>query len=263
MEHPVALVTGAARGIGAATVRRLSAEGYAVLALDACAGSGHGLAGVGYDLATRDDLTAVAAGEERVVPVVADVRDPDALDRAAQQAIDRWGRLDAVVAAAAVLAGGAPLWETPAEHLETLWQVDVLGVHHLAVATVPRMLAGPDPSRGRFVALASAAGARGLFHLAAYTAAKHAVVGLVRGLAADLVGTGVTAVAVSPGATDTAMLAATADLYGVTTGDLAGSQLLGETLDPDEVAAAVAFCCSREGRVLNGSVVAADGGFAG
>jgi NAD(P)-dependent dehydrogenase (short-subunit alcohol dehydrogenase family) len=59
------------------------------------------------------------------------------------------------------------------------------------------------------------------------------------------------------------MLAATADLYGVTTGDLAGSQLLGETLDPDEVAAAVAFCCSREGRVLNGSVVAADGGFAG
>ena len=125
-----------------------------------------------------------------------------------------------VVAAAAVLAGGAPLWETPAEHLETLWQVDVLGIHHLAVATVPRMLAGPDPSRGRFVALASAAGERGLFHLAAYTAAKHAVVGLVRGLAADLVGTGVTAVAVSPGATDTAMLAATADLYGVAPGDL-------------------------------------------
>ena len=122
------------------------------------------------------------------MPVVADVRDPAALDRAAQQAIDRWGRLDAVVAAAAVLAGGAPLWETPAEHLETLWQVDVLGIHHLAVAAVPRMLAGPDPSRGRFVALASAAGARGLFHLAAYTAVKHAVVGLVRGLAADLVG---------------------------------------------------------------------------
>ena len=57
--------------------------------------------------------------------------------------------------------------------------------------------------------------------------------------------------------------AATADLYGVTTADLARSQLLGETLDADEVAAAVAFCCSREGRVLNGSVVAADGGFAG
>ena len=58
------------------------------------------------------------------------------------------------------------------------------------------------------------------------------------------------------------MLDATARLYGVTPADLAGSQLLAETLDPDEVAAAVAFCCSREGRVLNGSVVAADGGFA-
>ena len=63
--------------------------------------------------------------------------------------------------------------------------------------------------------IASAAGTFGLFHLAAYTTAKHAVVGLVKGLAADLVATGVTAVAVSPGSTRTGMLDATADLYGV------------------------------------------------
>ena len=95
--------------------------------------------------------------------------------------------------------------------------------------------------------------------LAAYNAAKHAVVGMVRGLAADLVGTGVTAVAVSPGGTDTPMLAATAALYGTTSEHLAEHQLLRRPLDPDEIAATVSLCCSPAGAALNGGVVAADG----
>jgi NAD(P)-dependent dehydrogenase (short-subunit alcohol dehydrogenase family) len=127
---------------------------------------------------------------------------------------------------------------------------------------VPAMLTGPDPSGCRFVALASAAGHHGMFGLAAYNVAKHGVVGLVKGLAADLVGTGVTAVAVSPGSTRTAMLEATAGLYGLPDAEaFASHQLLRRLLEPDEIAAAVAFCCSREGAVLNGSVVHADGGF--
>lgn len=256
----VALVTGAARGIGAATVRRLAAEGCAVVALDSCAGPG----AAPYPLPTPDDLAAVAAPHEHVLPVVADVRDREALDAAVAAARDRWGRLDVAVAAAAVIAGGRPLWETPEQALDLLWEIDAKAVWHTAAATVPAMLAGPDPGGCRFVALASAAGGRGLFHLAAYTAAKHAVVGIVRGLAADLVGTGVTAVAVSPGATRTAMLEQTAALYpGATTEDLADHQLLRRTLEPDEVAATIAHCCSRAGGALNGGVVAADGGFAG
>jgi NAD(P)-dependent dehydrogenase (short-subunit alcohol dehydrogenase family) len=69
--------------------------------------------------------------------------------------------------------------------------------------TVPVMLRGPCPSQCRFVAVASAAGERGLFKLAGYVASKHAVIGIVRGLAADLVGTGLAVMAVSPGSTDT------------------------------------------------------------
>lgn len=251
----VALVTGAARGIGAATVDRLVADGCHVIALDSCAGGG---------LATRADLDAVASRHvDHVLPVVADVRDRAALADAVELAVDRWGRLDVAVAAAAVIRGGAPLWQTPEADLDELWDVDVKGVWSTAAVTVPAMLAGPDPSGCRFVAVASAAGTRGLFHLAAYNAAKHAVVGIVKGLAADLVGTGVTAAAVSPGSTDTEMLAATAALYDVPVADLAGHQLLRRLLDPSEVAAAIAFCASPAGGVVNGTVLHADGGFAG
>jgi SDR family mycofactocin-dependent oxidoreductase len=251
----VVLVTGAARGIGAATVRALADRGDCVLAVDACTGP---------PLATRADLEAVvaAAPGDIVLGQVADVRDRDALARAVDVALERWGRLDAAVAGAAVIAGGRPLWETPEADLDLLWDVDVRGVWNTAAVCVPAMLAGPDPAGCRFVAIASAAGHQGLFHLAAYNAAKHAVVGLVKGLAADLVGTGVTACAVSPGSTRTPMLAATADLYGLRDEEeFAQNQLLRRLLDPEDVAAAVAFCCSRDAAALNGSVVHANGGF--
>ena len=250
----VALVTGAARGIGAATVHRLLADDYRVLAFDSCEG---GL------LATRDDLDAVAAANpERVLPMVADVRDQAALRAAVADVLERWDRLDVAVAAAAVIRGGAPLWETAEPDLDILWNVVAKGVWNTAAATVPAMLAGSDPAGCRFVAVASAAGTHGLFHLAGYNAAKHAVVGMVKGLAADLVGTGVTACAVSPGSTDTAMLRATADLYGVIPDVLAAHQLIRRALSPAEVAAAIAFCASPAGGVVNGSVLHADGGFA-
>ncbi len=257
----VALVTGAARGIGAAVALRLADAGLRVVAVDSCAGSGPST-GAPYPLAAPADLARV--GERlgtKGLTVQADVRDRAALEAAAGRAVETWGRLDVAVAAAAVIDGGRPLWED--ESLPALWEVDVLGVWHTAAVSVPRMLAGPDPSRCRFVAIASAAGHRGLFRLAAYSAAKHAVVGLVRGLAADLVGTGVTAAAVAPGGTRTAMLAATADLYGVGTDDLAHGQLLRDLLDPEELAEVVALCCSDAGRALNGALVTADGGFEG
>ncbi|MEW1864567.1 MULTISPECIES: mycofactocin-coupled SDR family oxidoreductase [unclassified Streptomyces] len=261
----VALVTGAARGIGAATVRALCADGYAVVALDGCAGDGPGRGpGVDYPLASRAELEALGARYPgQVVTRVADVRDADALRAAAAAAVEEFGRLDAAVAAAAVICGGLPVWETPPEQVRTLWEVDVMGVWNTAAACVPHMLSGPDPAGCRFVAVASAAGTRGLFHLAGYGAAKHAVVGLVRGLAADLVNTGVTAVAVSPGSTRTAMLDATAALYDVGTETFAGSQLDGRLIEPEEVADVVAFCCSRPGGVANGTVVSAEGGFRG
>lgn len=238
----VAIVTGAAGGIGSATVRALAAQGYGV---------------VGLDLREASEVEGGAH-----VHLVGDVRDRAAQQRAVDTALDRWGRVDAAVAAAAVVAGGHPLWEAPDGELTDLLDVDVRGVWNTAAVAVPAMLAGPDPGGCRFVAVASAAGSYGLFNLAAYTTAKHAVVGLAKGLAADLVATGVTAVAVSPGSTRTDMLDATAALYGLPDPRVfTANQLLRRLLEPEEVAATIAFCCSVEGGVLNGSIVHADGGF--
>ena len=261
----VALVTGAARGIGAETVRTLCRQGYKVVAVDSCAESGNSRPdGVDYPLASRDDLARLGAEHsDQILTRIADVRDREALALAAADGVATFGRLDAVVAAAAVIVGGEPLWETPDSHLDTLWDVDVRGVWNTAAVCLPHILNGPDPSGGRFVAIASAAAIHGLFHLAGYNAAKHAVVGLVKGLAADLVGTGATAVAVSPGSTRTPMLDATAGIYGVEVEEFAESQLIRRLITPGEIAATVAFCCSVEGAVLNGSVVSADGGFGG
>lgn len=264
MTGRVALVTGAARGIGAATTTLLARQGYSVLALDWCAGADPPST-VPYRMPTIDDLDAVAkyAGDN-VVPYVADVRDRAALQAAVAEVMSRWGRLDAAVAAAAVILGGRPLWETPSAELEMLWEIDVLGVWNTAAAAVPAMLANPDPRGCRFVAVASAAAHHGLFRLAGYNAAKHAVVGIVKGLAADLVGTGVTAAAVSPGSTRTEMLNHSAAIYGLEDpGRFADRQLVRRLLEPEEIAAAIAFCCSPEGAAVNGSVIEAQGGFPG
>jgi SDR family mycofactocin-dependent oxidoreductase len=257
----VALVTGAARGIGAAVVRRLASSGWRVVAVDACAD----LPGLPYSLGCWEDLAAVAEPFPGVVlPVMADVRDEPALAAAVALATEQFGGLDAAVAAAAVMAGGRPLWETTDAEWDALYEVGLRGVFHLARVAVPAMLARPEPRSGRFVALASAAAHHGLWRLAAYNVVKHGVLGLVKGLAADLRGTGVSATAVSPGSTDTEMLAATAALYGLVSPDqFAAQQLVDRLLDPDEVAAAVCWLCGPESSAVTGTVLHADGGFTG
>ncbi|UQS26277.1 mycofactocin-coupled SDR family oxidoreductase [Amycolatopsis thermalba] len=259
MTPRVAVVTGAGRGIGAAVVHRLAGEGWRVVAVDVA----EDLPGLGYPLARREQLAEVAAKwPAQVIDVVGDVRDQRALDAAVGVAEREFGGLDAAVAAAAVMAGGRPLWETTDSEWESLFGAGVDGVFHLARAAVPALLRRPRPRSGRFVALASAAGHTGLWRLAGYNAAKHAVVGLIRGLATDLRGTGITATAVSPGSTRTPMLEATAELYELDdVEEFAQHQLAERLLEPDEVAAAVCWLCGPDASAITGTVLHADGGF--
>jgi SDR family mycofactocin-dependent oxidoreductase len=203
------------------------------------------------------------AGDDRVHAVVADVRDPRALEAVVTAAEERWGGLDAAIAAAGVIAGGVPAWEVPAEQQKALLDVNLGGVLNLARAAVPALLRRPEPRGGRFLAVASAAATRGLPMLAAYCAAKAGVAGLVRALAAELGGTGVTANAVSPGSTDTRMLEESARLYGLAGAhDFAAQQPEGRLLAPEEVAEVLAFLAGPASSGMTGAVVPVDGGMA-
>jgi len=253
---PVAVVTGAARGIGAAVARRLASEGWRVALVDACADD----PAIPMRMATREDLRATAAAcGPGALAVLADVRDQAALDDAVAQARARFGRVDAAVAAAGAVAGGPPAWECDDATWDALLGINLGGVWRLCRAAVPDLLRSPLP--GRFVAVASVAGLRGLPSLAAYTAAKHGVVGLVRALAAELGPSGVTANAVAPGSTDTAMLTASAAVYGLAdTGEFARHHRLGRLLRPEEVAAAVAWLCGPDTAGVTGTVLPVDAG---
>ncbi len=254
----VAIVTGAARGIGAATVDALVNDGYQVVAVDRC----RDIAEVPYAMATPAELEAVVARHgESVLGLVGDVRSATDMQLAVETATRHFGRLDAVIAAAGVLAGGGPLWEINDAAWDAVVSVNVLGTRRLIQAAVPTLIANGRDAHSRIVAVASAAGSTGLYHLATYSAAKHAVVGLIRGVAMDLAHYGVTANAVSPGSTRTAILRASADVYGLANEeDFAAQQPIGRLIEPSEIAASITWLCSQGASAITGADIAVDGG---
>lgn len=258
LERPVALVTGAARGIGAASARALAAEGWAVVLVDVCAD----IAPLPYAMSTKADLDAsVEACEPHAIGVVADVRHQDQLDAAVAAGVDAFGGLDAAVAAAGIVGGGDPGWKISEEAFLVNIDINLTGVWRTAKATIPEMMRRPKPRRGRFVAIASAAGMRGNPTIADYTAAKHGVVGLVRSLALELGYHGITANAIAPGSTQTNILQASADLYGLaSTDEFAVHHTIGRNLRPDEIGAGVAWLCAPERGGVTGIVLPIDGG---
>ena len=256
MTDRVAVVTGAARGIGAAVARALAADGWRLVLVDRCADD----PALGYALATEADLERVAADCDAAA-VVGDVRDQGALDGAVALAVERFGGLDAAVAAAGALVGGDPTWTMAESAWTTMIGVNLEGVWRLARAAVPALLERPEPRSGRFVAVSSVGGDVGLPFVAGYVAAKHGVNGLVRTLAAELGPAGITANAVAPGSTATAMLGASAAVYGLAdVEEFAGHHLLGRLLGPEEVAALVSWVCSPASAGVTGAVLPVDAG---
>jgi 3-oxoacyl-[acyl-carrier protein] reductase len=182
LEGKVALVTGASRGIGAAAARALAAEGVS-LALASRSG---------------DDL-----GLPDAVARPCDVRTLTDLEAIVSEAVERFGRLDIVVANAGVGAYG-PFLDLPPDQLEEMIDVNVKGTLYAARAALPHLIASGE---GDFVTLASEAGRRGLPYEAVYSSSKFAQVGFTRALDHELREHGVRCTNVCPGgvATDFAM----------------------------------------------------------
>jgi SDR family mycofactocin-dependent oxidoreductase len=252
----LAVVTGAARGIGAACAQRLAAGGWSLVLVDACTPQRP----ADYPMPTPADLAAVArsclaAGAPVVDELRADVGDGAVRDQIRDLVGDRV--LSAAVAAAGVISGH-PAWGVPDDEFSLLMRVNLGGVRHLADACVPPMLAA---GTGRFVAVSSAAALRAMPRLAVYSAAKGAVVSYVRALAADLAGTGVTANIVCPGSTRGPMLAASAACYDLPDQESFAAQALQRRLlAPAEVAAAICWLCGPDATALTGAVIPVDAG---
>lgn len=231
------LVTGAGRGIGRAVAHRLAAEGDRVALTARSADQLREVAAAlpGPSLVLPADITVAAAVEETFAAVEA-----------------RWGGVDVLVANA-----GAGASAKLADTTDEMWQAQLDLLLTAPFRCVRRAVPGMvGRGWGRIVVVASMAARRGEPYVAAYTAAKHGVLGLVRAAAAELAGTGVTVNAVCPAYVDTPMTDATVAAIARRTGRspqdaraaLAARQPIGRLITPDEVAEAVWFC------VANGAV---------
>jgi SDR family mycofactocin-dependent oxidoreductase len=204
LEGKVAFITGAARGQGRAIAVRAASEGCDIIALDACrqietADS--------YPASTTDDLAETVsqvkqAGRE-VLSVVADVRDLPSMEKAVEEGIDRFGRLDIVVAAAGILNGSRRVWEFSPEQWQTMLDVNLTGVWHTVRCTVPILLRQNEG--GLILVINSVSGLKGMPFLGSYNAAKHGAVGITRTLSNELGEYGIRVNSIHPSGVDTPM----------------------------------------------------------
>ncbi|MEU6601363.1 mycofactocin-coupled SDR family oxidoreductase [Streptomyces flaveolus] len=261
VENKIALVTGAARGLGRSHAVRLAEEGADIIALDICAP----VAGIGYPMATPDDLRItgdlVTEAGRRVVTAQVDVRERQALAEAVQAGVAELGGLDTVVANAGVAAFGR--WnDTDGQQWEAVIGVNLTGTWNTMVATIPHLQARGG---GSVVVIGSVASVEGLPCAEAYTASQHGVFGLVRSLSAELVEDRIRVNAVRPiGVSGTGMpqtLPAVADVQADTrVGSAFHQGFAADTVEPAEVSNAVLYLASDESRYVTGTAMPVNAG---
>jgi len=202
LTNKIALITGAARGIGRAQAVRFAEEGADIVAVDVCGP----IDTVHVPSSTPDDLAETASLVERaggrVVTEIVDVRDSEELRAAADRGAAELGGIDIVCATAGVTSRGTAV-ELSEAAWRTMLDVNLTGVWNTCTASAPHLI---SRGAGSMVLVSSIAGLRGLIGVAHYTAAKHGVVGLMRSLAHDLAPHGVRVNCVHPTNADTPLI---------------------------------------------------------
>jgi NAD(P)-dependent dehydrogenase (short-subunit alcohol dehydrogenase family) len=244
----VALVTGAGSGIGEATALRFGREGAAVAAADVS------------DAPAEAVARRIREAGGQALALAGDVSSAADCRRLVEQTIARLGGLDILVNNAGIGAVGTVL-ETDEDTLERILDVNVKGTFLLSKAALPGMIAR---KAGVIVNTASIAGVRGIPARAAYTASKHAVVGLTRAMALDHVKDGIRVNCVCPGTVDTPWVGRLLDQAAdpqAAKAALVARQPMGRLGRAEEMAAAILFLASDESSFTTGAAMLVDGGF--
>ena len=268
----VAVITGAARGIGRACAVAFARAGADLLLLDIA----HDLVGVPYPLGTASQLEHTAelcqqAGgpSATVLSVQADVRDLQAVQDAVDLALARFGRIDVVLNNAGIAApSGKPVYDIEADEWDLMLDVDVSGAWRMIRAVGKAMSAQRS---GSIINVASTAGLVGYRNFAGYVTAKHALVGLSKAAALDLAPFKVRVNALCPGsvrddpAVEGRMLSEIARSLDVPVAEheqtFVTAQPMNALIEPEDIAGAALWLASDESRQVTGSVVSVDGGF--
>lgn len=231
LDGAVAVVTGAASGIGAACAERLRVDGATVVTVDAAEGVDHEL----------------------------DVRDEPAVEAALAAVVDTHGTLDVLVHAAGV-AGGGPVHLLDAEEWDRVVDVNLKGTFIVNKHSSIHML---NQGRGSIVNIASIEGLEGTEGGSAYNASKGGVVMLTKSMAIDYGRRGIRVNCICPGGIDTPMLRSITDSEGMDLyrEKLRDEHLLGRFGQPSEIAAAAAFLASDDASFITGHALVVDGGF--
>ena len=238
LEGRVAIVTGAARGIGRAIAERMSASGARVAIWDIDRAS------------ARDTAMSIV----NAVDFAVDVTDPGSIAQALAATQAQLGAPDILVNNAGITGPNHPLDEYPIEEWRRVVEIDLMGVYYCCRAVVPLMR---KRDRGRIANIASIAGKEGNPNASAYSAAKAGVIGLTKSLGKELAETGIRVNAVAPAAAKT-------DIFNQMTQAQIGYMLskipMGRFVQVDEIAALVAWLCSDECSFATGAVFDISGG---
>jgi 3alpha(or 20beta)-hydroxysteroid dehydrogenase len=244
LDDKVCLVTGGARGLGAATGEVLIDEGATVILADIRPGEGKALA---------DQLG------EKASYVELDVTNEDAWATAVSDIVANHGRIDVVVNCAGIVSLG-PLMNTTLAEFQKVTAVNLFGVYLGTRAALGPMIAA---GKGSIVNISSIDGVSGMPGLSLYSATKHAVIGLTRSVAHEVAALGIRVNSVCPGVMPTPMLAE-ADLSAlgdVDLGAIVDQVPMKRPADPKEVARTVAFLASDDASYITGTELLVDGGW--